>query len=497
MSVRTGLRLRRLLFSYGYITVFAITSAISIPIFLRSLGNEAFGVWITATSVASYFAFFSFGIAQTTAVLFGEAHHTDRSHARVVVATGFWKFSRQIIVPTAVTVVGTCLHPLTGTTTMTFSVASFAALLFLLQLPFTTIGACLRAVGGIEDHQAALIAQQLLRLGAGLLVVLTGRGVVELLLVMMAIDLLTHGLMWLSLRRRVLGVTLAPSARDARVSGTMSRPSAHYFILQVAGSIAFALDPIIVSVVLGSSAVANFAVAQRVVTTFSGLSAAVTNVFIPELVQQSALGRAEAARRTFRRASLLSVIFGATCLGPLLWLGRPLIDYWVGGRAVADSGTFGALLAFLAIQSVLYPLDAVAIWTMQHERYARVVVAEAALNLVLSVLLARWLGVAGVVVGTLIGRLVLGLPVLLWTAREALELQFRESLAAIVFVAPAFLASSSTAFVLAPAARGSLLGAVAALVASVAVFGGVLLIAPRRRSEVVGALGRRSRAVKR
>src|ERR1700757_4278432 len=68
-----------------------LVSVITVPLAVRYLGAESYGLWITISSTVTMFFVFDIGIANTLTNLISEAYATnDRERAAASFATAFW-----------------------------------------------------------------------------------------------------------------------------------------------------------------------------------------------------------------------------------------------------------------------------------------------------------------------------------------------------------------------------------------------------------------------
>ncbi|HEX6161617.1 MAG TPA: oligosaccharide flippase family protein [Thermoanaerobaculia bacterium] len=195
----------------------------------------------------------------------------------------------------------------------------------------------------------------------------------------------------------------SPSLAETKLADQLLRVGMLFLLLQLTSAATYHSDNLIVTRLFGSSAVAQYAVANQL---FS-----VVPVFILMMVMPLWAAYGEALSRgdigwvliTLRRSILLCIACGVAIAVPLVLLGRPLIHWWVG-RDVAPPPL---LLAGMAASAILLSGgNAVAVFLngvgwVRFQVILGLVVAVLALTL--KIVFARLFGVAGIAWGTALG----------------------------------------------------------------------------------------------
>jgi len=156
----------------------------------------------------------------------------------------------------------------------------------------------------------------------------------------------------------------------------------------------------VVAAFLSLQAVTLFSVSSRLVTYATEVVQVMAQIFTPMSSALDVSGDQQGLRRVFiisnRYSAFLILPMGAV----LLLAGRSILRVWVG-PAYASSYN---ILAILTVPMVLYLAQAgspkILYGMARHRVLAVVLIAEGALNLGLSCLLVRPLGIEGVAIGT-------------------------------------------------------------------------------------------------
>ncbi len=242
----------------------------------------------------------------------------------------------------------------------------------------------------------------------------SGGGLVELGIVTVALSLGGQLARFLLARRYVPGASIAPRLIDRAMARRFTGLSVWFFVLDVSRVVVIRLDTVVVGLVVGVPAAGVYAVGQRLTLALEQLIEPLTKSFFPHSSSLSAGEDHEGLRRSLVVGTRLSLAIAAPIALALGFLAGPLLDLWLG--ASSDFGDAATVVVLLAVAVTLGALTRTGLLMLQGIGQVRapafIVAAEAVLNLVLSVVLAREMGLDGVALGTLIPVVVVNLGVL-------------------------------------------------------------------------------------
>ena len=388
---------------------------VSLPLAVRYLGPERYGVWVTIVSTAVWINLLDLGIANTL------TNHVSRAYAlddKTMAARYF-----------------------TNALALTVGLAAFAGIVFCLAFPhipwialfnvgndvrvsevrFTVAVAAVLTLFGLPCNLVSkLLAgyQELHRNNAavcvGAVASVAGLALGMILhLSMPALFVISVGCLtfanfamllmtavwfkpWLRPRRSLVDFC---AIRELLNSGSS------FFLIQVAGVVVFSSDNLIVSHYLGAAEVTPYSVAWRLV----GLAALLQSLVFPALwpAYAEAYTRRDYAwiQRTFSMTMKGTVAFNAACVLLFLLFGQAIIRLWAGAAAVPSSSLLLAMSlwafisGFMSVESCL-----LAALNRTREQAALSIIA-AIVNIALSVVLVRHLGSLGVISGTILSYL--------------------------------------------------------------------------------------------
>jgi len=388
---------------------------ISLPLAVRYLGAERYGVWATITSTTVWINLLDLGVANTL------TNHVSRAFALKDRAYAARYFTNALVLTTGVSAAaGTAfalVFPRINWTAL-FNISAnvragevnatvaAAAVLMLLGLPCNLAGKLLAGYQELHRNNLAVCA------GAVASVIGLALGI-ALRVSMPVLFVMSAGCLTLaSLATLLVTVTWAkpwllprPSLIDRRASRELLNSGWSFFLIQVAGVVVFSSDNVVVSHYLGAAEVTPYSVTWRLV----GLAALLQSLIFPALwpAYAEAYARRDYGwiRRTFTLAMKGTLALNLACVTALVLFGRTVIRVWAGPAAVPTSylllamGVWAVISGFMSVESCL-----LAALNRTREQAVLSIVA-AMLNIALSVALVQHIGSLGVIGGTILSYL--------------------------------------------------------------------------------------------
>jgi O-antigen/teichoic acid export membrane protein len=398
--------------SGGAQVISVITMLISVPLTLHYLGSERYGMWMTISSVVLMLGFTDLGMGLGLMNSVSEAHgKDDRQAAAQYVSSAFFM--------------------LTGMGVLLLTAFALAyphipwARLFNVKTP--------QAAREVGPALAALVACFTLNLPLGVVQrVQTGYqegfvislweslGKVLGLIGVLAVIYYQGGLVWLVLA--VAGAPLAAALLNSLVLFGYQRPwlmprwknatifvankifrlGLLFFLLQLAMTIGVNSDNIVLAKILGPEAVTQYSIPQKLFFIPTMLLTLLIGPLWPAYGE--AIARREIAwvRSTFFRAVVSGLCISIPMSLIFVIFGQKILSLWVG----ANFQTSPFLLLGLGLWSAIIPLTGSfamlfnAAGVVKFQLICHLSMALS--NLVLSIALVYWIGVSGVIYGSLI-----------------------------------------------------------------------------------------------
>jgi O-antigen/teichoic acid export membrane protein len=397
----------------GYL-INAIVAFFITPLVVHSLGNAGYGVWALISQLVGYMGVLDFGV-RNAICRFIAHHHALDEHDRIdqvlstalayflipsglavaggaVIATYFDRWfnippdqlfaGRVAVILASLTVAGVFIAAVFNTTLAAISRYDYLNL-------SNTICCLARAallwyfIGG---ENGSVIAVAAIHLGLQIVSIILGYALVR------------HQLPFLRIARRFF---------DLGTMVHMIRFSSVIFVLTMANYARAGVQTVIIGFFLGPVAVGYYAVGALVPDQLRAALGGLIMVYVPLATQMNALEKRESLRRLWvsgSRAALLLMLAGI--LGVIAF-GREFLTLWMGIDYASRSGSVQSLLVIGITFSTVYMCAHQILYGMDRLRVnAWLSSLEAILTLVLSVVLVRYYGIVGVVVGALIPAVV-------------------------------------------------------------------------------------------
>ena len=394
------------------------------PTLIRSLGPPRYDVWYVVEQVLAYLTLLDLGIAACLVRNVARLHAADEREGLNRVAAS-------------------CLAAFTGAGAGAF-VAGGAALALLagrleakaghpgdvlpfmlvmllnvaLSLPLGVFASVLDGLQRYPEKSAVRLVALAGRTVGILLVVRHGGGLLPLALVLLAASL-AEQLALLALAYRYLpGLSFHPRRVDRATLKLVRVASTDAFLAMLAGRMTTQTGSILIGFWLPAGEVTRFANGTRLVEYAKNLLRNVTSTLTPGVSALEARGDWPAIRALYLNATRW-VLYAAVPIQVGLYLfGAAFLTRWLGPDLARGSGATAALLASTVALGMAQSVASRILYGLgQLKLFARLALAEAGLNVVLSFALVGPFGVGGVAFGIALPNVLFSLAVLVVAAR--------------------------------------------------------------------------------
>jgi O-antigen/teichoic acid export membrane protein len=397
----------------------AIASLVAVPVMLRYLGAERYGLWAVISSAGMALLFADLGIGNgLLSVLAEDAGRDDRAAARRHVSSAFLAL---LLVALALGGVFALAYPhvtwsgllrASSATAARESGPAVAAFLvcFLASMPLGIVTRVRLAHQEGFANSAWSAAGSFVGLGFLVMGIRAGASLPWLVLGLCAgpvLALLAQSMVLFTVQQPWLRPRWGAASGEA--AWRILRLGFAFSVLQLAGAAATASDALVAGMVLGPVEAAHFAVVAAVFELPLSLLIMLLTPMWPAYGE--ALARQDVAwmKKALRRSVLLATVFGATVGLGLLLVGRPLIRVWVGEEMVPSFALLGWMAARLLVLAVG---QALAVF-LNGARLIRLQLAFGPVMAAAAIALKVWggnsLGLTGLVAGGVAAQVLLGL----------------------------------------------------------------------------------------
>ena len=407
------------------------------PIILRYINGSMYGVWVLVGSVVAYGALVDFGIASAITKYVAEYKSKGQlDEASRVISTAVMLFlGLGLLVALASAALAPLFPRLFNLAPEHHSTAVRLVILSGLSLglsfPCAASGAVLRGFQRFDLINVIVIATTLIGAAATIGVLLLGGGVVGLVIagivVMLAMQVPT---IWF-IRRVAPELRFGPHLFSREAFRTVASFSSSIFLLRLGGKLESGTDEIVIGAILSMTSVTAYSLARRLSTLPQLMTEQFLTVIVPlasELEAGNDQRRLQSLYVVSTRMTLAVCVPVATCL---VLLAGSVLTVWVG----EEYAQYSQLVAILTVAGVIdvsvWPAGFVLQGIAKHRVTAVASVCAGVLNLGLSLILIRTLGLTGVAIGTLAPTAIICLGWVTPYAKRVLGVSTREVLGRI------------------------------------------------------------------
>ena len=393
---------------YLAIGVEMVVGLLLLPFNLAHLGKAAYGLWVLTTSITAYFSVLDLGYSG--AIVKFVAEHRARKETRAlneVLSTTFYLFAGfGTLAYLAAMVIAVFLDRLLHLPPDQAHVGRVVLLVTSVNvacgMTFTVFGGVINGFQRYDLNNLTGVISTVIVAVVNVAVLLAGYGLIGLVIATTTVRVLTYWVYRANAYRVFPALTLSLS--NFRTSRLRELTSFSVFMMLIdwANRINFSVDVIVIGIMLDTTAVAVWSVAQRLAETTQRLTNQLNDILFPNVVDHSTSSRLDRLQTLFLVGTRLSLATVVPIGIALILMGDLLLRAWVG----PDFGGSVIVLRLLAL-TVIARVGAAVSGTLlkgagAHRFVAYANIVTALVNLALSVVLARWIGLAGVAVGTLV-----------------------------------------------------------------------------------------------
>ena len=395
----------------GRIVGFAV-GIITIPLTVRYLGGERYGIWITISSALTFLSFTDFGLANSMTNALGRAYgEDDRQAAQRYVSSAFFVLCVialfvLIAFGTSVPYLARFLFPNARDAALRSEIVSaltIAITIFALNFPLLTVNRVLAAHQESTIANLWMMAANIANLIAILAVIWFHGGLPWLVLGCSTFGLLTNATsaFWLFgfhkpwLRPQLVAV-------DFTFVKRLFSEGWKFFVIGTGWMINSQTDNMVIAHYLGAAQVTPYSVTFRLFALATMMQTLVYPSLWPAYTEAFAQKDFEWIRRIFRSSFKLSFLATLPIVLVLVIFGRPIIRFWAGAAAVPPF----SIIIWMAIWNLMLSCAYVASCLLSATGHLKGMTIygtiTAILNLTLSIILVQIYGIAGVIAGSVI-----------------------------------------------------------------------------------------------
>jgi O-antigen/teichoic acid export membrane protein len=388
-----------------------LLTLITVPMTLHYLGPERYGIWVTVLSILAWLSMVDLGVANGLTPALSAAYGKNRNDlAQEYVATAFWGLILIAGISGLILVLfwgwldwGWIFNIKAADLKQQVSFAmAIAAAIFLATLPLTITQRI------YMSHQEGLVAnfwQIIISLAAvaGIYIVTrTEGGLIYLVIGYLGTQFLMTlaSTVWLfKYTKPHLKPFIYPSWSEAKHVMSLG---GMFFTLQIATLVIYQKDNILITHYLGSSQAATYSVAWQMFLYLNVINILISPYLGPGFGEAYAKGDIRWMRKAFGHYMLATCGFAVPFVILFAWFYKPILAVWVGPEVVPTQETVFWLALWTLMLSIQAPMITLLNNTGRLRVFTIVYSLAALLNLPLSVILIKSIGVSGGIIASVI-----------------------------------------------------------------------------------------------
>lgn len=414
---------------------YLISGAISFflsPFIVRHLGNSAYGVWVLLVSLTGYLGFLDLGIRGAVTRYIAKFHSQgahEESSRTISSACGLFA-SAGLLSLVAAFLFAVFVIPHFKLPPGYYRTAQFVVLIaganVALSLTSGVFGGLLVGLQRFELHNSIALGVMILRAIATVTALLHGYGLTSLALIQLGSTVLELTLGFVLSRRLYPEVEIAFDKFDREHVALIFSFGVFAFLLQISNYLIYYTDALVIGTFLPVGMITYFAIAGNLTIYARELVGGFSRTMTPLASKlETETGQSSLQETTLRSARYCTLLM-LPIFVTFIIRGHLFISLWMGPSYADLSGHVLWILSLPWFVGASASVSAgVILGIGKHKKVVPVALAEGLSNLVMSIALAKSMGVVGVAWGTAIPNIAVSVFWWPWYIRKILGIPIR------------------------------------------------------------------------
>ena len=386
------------------------------PIVIRNLGAVAYGVWLVSVSAVSYLGLLDLGLRSAVIRYVSKADAQGNTvEARKAIGAALWfrilialgavvlSFILAAVFPHVFKVPNGLERPAQITVLM-------CAIAVAVTLVSGVFGAVLSAIHRFDILSSVTVSQTTVKAIGVIMILKSGHGLISLAYWELAVTLLAGLATWGAAVRVFPTCRFKLGRPDMQTLKMIWSYSFTTFIIVIAVQVVFNTDNLVVGAFVSVGAVAFYSFGGSLVAYSRQIVSAVATTFIPMASNLEASGKSEELQQLLVKGTQATLGLALPVSLALFFRGKTFLELWIGHKYSDVAGTVLQILMISQFFGVANTTAGqIAFGIGKHKSVANWAIVEAALNLSLSIVLAKTVGLYGVAWGTSIATTIIHL----------------------------------------------------------------------------------------
>jgi len=412
--------------------VSVIGPLITVPLFIKYLTIEEYGIWLMVLSATSFFYLSNAGILQVvTNAVAKEISEKKVNYYSQVASSGYYLFL-------AVTVTVLIIFYIFFAVKYYFNLAIFnqgllpltiTVTCILLTYPLFVYRNVLRGLNYIHLEQSSdIVLGSLIRYTAVIVSLISGFKLITLALVYGITHCFpSYGAKYF-LKKLIPKFSISRKNIDKKIMQSMINPSASFFVLMLSGSLLNSIDNLIIGSIIGAESVPMYAIPMTLILLFHTSLGVISSNKMPLMSGLYEKKDFNQLRSLYNILIFFSSMAAFIAIINLVFFGKTIIIFWAGPEVYPGNTVFYLMLVVTLLFSFSWPSDSLLCAVEKHAPYANMTVIEAILNIILSIYFTINFGLIGTISGTIVARLLTNAWFMLYQSLKVLEYKISDFL---------------------------------------------------------------------
>ncbi|HEX7962840.1 MAG TPA: oligosaccharide flippase family protein [Terriglobales bacterium] len=400
---------RGILSNWVALVLSAAISFLLSPIVVARLGGVGYGVWTLINSMVAYIGLLDLGlrgaVTRYMARDYATGNHSSSSETlQAAIWVRIWIALAAISISSILAVVsGKLFHipaDLQRTAQIAIVLCGSSLAVALLSGVFAAV---LAALHRFDLISVVTMCHAIARATGTVFLLRSGHGIAALAVWELSVTLLSGTALVILSRKSYPQLRISLGWPKREVLRSLWTYSSYAFIINITVQIIYYTDNLVVGAFVSAAAVAVYAIGGGIVEILRNINSSLTATFAPVASNFEAHRQYDRLRQLLRQGTRCSLLITLPIATALYFRGSTFIGLWMGAQYAVPSGRIIKILllaqmfaiANATAGNIVYGLD-------KHKRVVPWACAEAACNLLFSILLVHRIGVEGVAWGTVI-----------------------------------------------------------------------------------------------
>ncbi|MBI5237018.1 MAG: hypothetical protein HY887_01155 [Deltaproteobacteria bacterium] len=230
-------------------------------------------------------------------------------------------------------------------------------------------------------------------------------GIVALSAVVLGRNILNAFMLWLLVRSRIDRLFRAKVKVVWNDVKPHIRPALDFFLVGLGGFLVFNTDQYFIVKFLGSSSLPDYAAAYRLVQVFYIFASSLSEICVPFISRKSASGDQSGVHRMLMLNTTVGMMIQIAAVSILAVFGDYITQLWLGKGHFVGWGVLWVFCITLTLENHHVIFARFGLSSKTDPTWGKMALISGAINLVLTFIGVKWLGLLGVALGTTVAQI--------------------------------------------------------------------------------------------